>query len=90
MVSLTLQSNGYSLQSVGYSPWGVKSSLHWELSEWWLLFIFNSVEHALACSRLGGGGGGGVGLGHAPTEDFLRIYPSKVKSGVNLDQKLLD
>ena len=30
-------------QSVGYSPWGVKSSLHWELSEWWLLFIFNSV-----------------------------------------------
>ena len=24
--------------------------------------------------------------GHAPTEDFLRIYPSKVKSGVNLDQ----
>ena len=41
-MSLTLQSNGYSLQSVGYSPWGVKSSLHWELSEWWLLFIFNS------------------------------------------------
>ena len=28
--------------------------------------------------------------GHAPTEDFLRIYPSKVTSGVNLDQKLLN
>ena len=38
-----------------------------------------------ACSRLGGSGG------MPPcTEDFLRIYPSKVKSGVNLDQKLLD
>ena len=37
-----------------------------------------------ACSRLGGSGA------MPPTEDFLRIYPSKVKSGVNLDQKLLD
>ena len=37
-----------------------------------------------ACSRLGGSGG------MPPQKIFLRIYPSKVKSGVNLDQKLLD
>ena len=42
------------------------------------------IEYALVCSHLGGV------WGHAPTEDFLRIYPSEVKSGVNLDQKLLD
>ena len=48
VVSLTLQSNGYSLQSVGYSPWGVKSSLHWELSECWLLFIFNSAPNGIS------------------------------------------
>ena len=28
VVSLTLQSNGYSFQCVSYSPCGVKSSLH--------------------------------------------------------------
>ena len=44
----------------------------------------HSATHR-ACSRLGGPGGM-----PPPAEDFLRIYPSKVKSGVNLDQKLLD
>jgi len=43
VVSHTLQCYGYPLHSVGCSPRGVKSSLHWELSEWWLLFFFNSV-----------------------------------------------
>ena len=28
--------------------------------------------------------------GHAPTGNFLRIHPSKVKSGVHLEQKVLD
>ena len=50
-MSLTLQSNSYSLQSVGYSPWDVKSSLHWELSEWWLLYIFNSVVTQFDCYK---------------------------------------
>ena len=30
------------------------------------------------------------GLGYAPTGNVLRIHPSEFKSGVNLEQKLLE
>jgi len=47
VVSRTLQCYGYSLHSIGYSPRGVKSSLHWELSEWWLLFFLTVYYHEI-------------------------------------------
>ena len=46
-----------------------------------------NLEHANACSHLGESG-----MGACPhwAGNFLRIHPSEVKSGVNLEQKLLD
>ncbi|XP_065914573.1 uncharacterized protein [Dysidea avara] len=47
VVSLTLQSNGYSLQSVGYSPGVLNPPYTGNSLEWWLLFIFNSVAFSV-------------------------------------------
>ena len=42
-MSRTLQSNGYSLQSVGYSPGVLNPPYTRNALEWLLLFIFNSA-----------------------------------------------
>ena len=49
-MSLTLQSDGYSLQSVGYSPGVLNPPYTGNSLEWWLFFIFNSVLCSGLCS----------------------------------------
>jgi len=58
MVSFTLWSNGYSLQSVGYSlqnvgysPGVLNPPYTGNSSEWWLLFIFNTVVLQQVCHK---------------------------------------